>query len=225
MSMKKTLAMALSMSAVVAAYARDEVTIPDLTKVADTRAWKVSHATPELAEVDGKKALRLTAEGDSAQKIVGLALVAGSKFTTGTIEVDLHGKNLRGRSFLGVAFNAADERTFEAVYFRPFNFKADPPFKTRAVQYIAWPEHTWEKLRQSTPGMFENAIAPLPDPNGWFHARVDVSAKHVKVYVNHAADPCLSVDRLPTGKTGEEVGLFVDSADGLYANLKITANR
>jgi hypothetical protein len=43
-------------------------------------------------ELDGKRAVSLTAEGDSANGIVGLALPVDSSFTTGTIEIDLKGR-------------------------------------------------------------------------------------------------------------------------------------
>jgi len=61
----------------------------------------------------------------------------GAEFATGTIEVDLKGTSTKQRSFLGVVFNAIDDRTFEGVYFRPFNFKATDPVNRRSVQYIA----------------------------------------------------------------------------------------
>jgi len=212
----------LLMAAVSGSCGEDKVLTPDLGGIATGTGWKIHNATPESIEVDGKRGVRLTAKDDSANGIVGLALVDGMKFTTGVIEIDLQGKNVRGRSFLGVAFNVADEKTFEAIYFRPFNFKADGEFKNRAVQYIAWPDNTWEKLRKSQSGKFEGPISPLPDPDMWFHARIEVGDKQVRVYVNQAKEPCLTVDRLTESGKPRQVGLFVDSADGLYANLKIT---
>lgn len=185
--------------------------------------WKVTHAAAEGVEADGQHAVRLTAEGDSANGIVGLALPPAIRFSTGTIEIDLKGKNVRGRSFLGVAFNVVDEKTFEAVYFRPFNFKAADPFRTRAVQYIAWPANTWEHLRKSAPGQFENSVSPVPDPDGWFHARIEVSNNDVRVFVNHAKEPSLVTKRLSSGCVRRPAGLFVDSSDGHYANLTFSA--
>jgi hypothetical protein len=142
------------------------------------------------------------------------------EFTSGVIEIDLKGKSVRP-SFLGVAFNVTNEKTFEAVYFRPFNLKADGVFKNRAVQYIAWPDHTWDKLRKSRPGKFEGAVSSAPDPDGWFHARVEVGEKHVRVYVNDAKEPCLTVDRLAAVRKARALGLLVDTGDGLYARLKV----
>ena len=198
---------------------------PDLAAIADARTWTVSHATGESVDVDGRRAVRLIAEGDSANGIVGLALPAGSGFSTGTIEIDLKGRNVRQRSFLGVAFNVSDEKNFEAVYFRPFNFKADEPMRSRAVQYVAWPVNTWEHLRKTAPGRFEHAIDPVPDPDGWFHARIEVTERQVRVFVNDAKTPCLVTDRLRSSGHRRPAGLFVDSAEGLYANFRITADK
>src|SRR5208282_4215550 len=124
-------------------------------------------------------------------------------------------------SFLGVVFNVADERTFEGVYFRPFNFNADGPFRLRAVQYIAWPEHTWEELRKNHSGQFEKPANPAPDGDGWFHARIEVTEKLVRVFLNGGAEPSLTVNRLAEGRAKRPVGLFVDVAEGLFANLKV----
>lgn len=194
---------------------------PDLATIADRKAWKIVHATAEAVDMDGRRAVRLKAEGDSANRFIGQALPSGVEFATGMIEVDLKGRNIRQQSFLGVVFNVDDERTFEAVYFRPFNFRAEEPFRSRAVQYIAWPENTWDKLRQATPGRYENRVDPVPDPECWFHARIEIVETQVKVYVDGASAPCLVVDRLNRGDCARPVGLWVDVAEGLYANLVV----
>lgn len=203
-------------------YGQEKVITPDLGKIADGKTWKVTNATAEPVEVDGRHAVRLKAKGDSADGIIGLAVVNGSAFTTGTLEIDLKGKNVRQESFLGVAFNVVDERTFEGVYFRPFNFKAEGVFKGRAVQYIAWPENIWEKLREKHPGVFEASVHPVPDPDGWFHARIEVGEKQVRVFVEDAKEPSLTVNRLAEGGKARPVGLLVDVSDGLWANFKVT---
>jgi hypothetical protein len=184
----------------------------------------VRNATAEASEVEGKSAVRLKAKADSATGVAGLALADGVGFTTGVIEIDLKGRSVRP-SFLGVAFNAADEKTFEAVYFRPFNFKAGGEFQGRAVQYVAWPEHPWAELRENRPGKFEGPVGSVPDPDKWFHARIEVGTKQVRVYVNGTKEPCLTVDRLAEGGGRRAVGLFVDTGDGLYAGLKVVPTK
>jgi hypothetical protein len=219
------LTLALSCLGLTHVIAQERPDTPDLGAVTDAKSWKIFHATAETMEVDGKRAVRLVAEGDSANGVVGLALPMSLRFNTGIIEIDLKGKNVRQRSFLGVAFNVIDEKTFEAIYFRPFNFKAEEPMRGRAVQYVAWPANTWEHLRKTAPGRFENPVHPVPDPDGWFHAKIEVTDKQVRVFVDGASEPSLVVSRLLPGGQRRPAGLFVDSAEGLYANLRITPDK
>lgn len=205
------------------ARAQETVVAPDLGKIADGKTFKLVNLDAEVVREDGKQFVRLKAKGreQGNGSNAGVALVDGLEFKQGTIEVDLKGRNVRQQSFLGVTFHALDNKTLETVYFRPFNFKADPPFRTRAVQYVSWPENTWEKLRKETPGVYENAVQPIPDPDGWFHARIEVTAQKVTVFVNEAKEPSLVVHRL-TDRSAGGVGLWIDIFDGAFANLKIT---
>jgi hypothetical protein len=62
----------------------------------------------------------------------------------------------------------------------------------------------------------------VPDPDKWFRARIEVSAKQVRVFVNEAKESCLTVDRLAMSEKARPVGLFVDTAEGLYRHIRIT---
>jgi hypothetical protein len=213
----------LVLSAATIGLSAETTLAPDLTRISDGQIWELVNATAKSIQEGDKSFVRLQAEGKegSTGSQAGIALVKGVEFKQGTIELDLKGRNVRQQSFLGVTFHALDNKRLEAIYFRPFNFRADPPFRTRAVQYISWPENTWQKLREQKPGVFENAVQPVPDPDGWFHARIEVEAKQVRVFVNNAADPSLVVERLTDRATGG-VGLWADILDGAFANLKIT---
>ena len=96
----------------------------------------------------------------------GLGILEGIEFDTGTIEIDLLGENNPGKSFIGIAFNIQNDDTFEAIYFRPFNFVAEEQIrKDHMVQYIFHPEFTWRKLRDERTGEFEDEISSPPDPD------------------------------------------------------------
>jgi hypothetical protein len=194
----------------------------DTARTDDGRSWDLVNAEARSAAQNGKQVVVLRPKGEPGPgSLVGMALVEGQRFTEGTIDIDLKGKGQEQKSFLGVAFAVADGTTFEAVYFRPFNFRAnDADHRGHAVQYVAWPVHTWEQLRRDKPGVYEAAIKPVPDPGGWFHARVEVTKKQVRVFVDGAVEPCLVVDRL-AGRTGDRVGLWVDSIDGAFADFKV----
>jgi hypothetical protein len=205
-----------------AGFGKENVITPDLSRINDAKTWSLINADFDATTKDGKSAIQLMPKGkvDKGSN-VGLALVQGLEFGEGTLEVDLKGKGKLLGSFVGLAFNVVDGKTFEAVYFRPFNFMRDPEsFRARAVQYVAWPDNPWEKLRKATPGKYESTVNPVPDPADWFHARVEVTQKKVRVWVDDAKEPCLVVDRLAS-RTKGKVGLWVDSHEGWFGNLKI----
>ncbi|PYP01273.1 MAG: hypothetical protein DMD25_12930 [Gemmatimonadetes bacterium] len=152
----------------------------------------------------------------------GVAYLQGVEFTNGTIELDVRGKDVPQQSFVGVAFHGVDGTTYDAIYFRPFNFRAeDPARRGHAVQYIAQPIYPWQKLRAEQPGKYERAIDPVPDPNAWFHVRVVVTSPKVSVFVDDAKEPSLVIDQLSNRKKGL-VGLWVgNNSGGDFANVKI----
>ena len=154
----------------------------------------------------------------------GHAWLKNTKFTNGAIEVDIKGKDKLQNSFVGIAFHGVNDSTFEAVYFRPFNFRsADPVRKLHAVQYIAPPKFGWEKLRNEFPGKYEKPISPAPDPNEWVHGRITVDSTNIKVYINGNTTPSLVVEPL-VHTNGTLIGLWTDS-DGDWKNLKISPSK
>lgn len=200
---------------------------PELGKVGDGKRWSVVSADAAPTMEGGRSVVRLTPKGDphAPGSHIGLALVEGVELDEGTIEIDLKGKGRDEASFVGVAFAAVDDKTFEAIYFRPFNFTRDgdsdgQPYRAHAVQYVAWPENTWEKLRKATPGKYEAAVKPIPDPASWFRARVEVTKRRVRVWVDDGKEPCLVVERLGHRERGK-VGLWVDSREGSFRDLTI----
>ena len=184
---------------------------------------------PESLEVFNRTATRLidgTRTGihlsESADN--GVAYPQGIELGNGTIELDVRGKDVPQQSFVGVAFHGVDGTTYDAIYFRPFNFKTDDPVRhAHAVQYVSQPTYPWQKLRAEQPGKYEQPVSPAPDPNGWFHVRVVVAAPQVKVFVNEAKEPSLVVTQLSDRRKGR-VGLWVgNNSAGDFANLKIVA--
>jgi len=192
---------------------------PDLKTVPEGKGWKGSIAATKLTEKDGAAAIEFNQPG---QNVVWLD---GFEFSAGTIEFDAKGKSAPPQSsFVGVAFRVADATTRDAVYFRPFNFRAaDAERKLHAVQYVSEPQWPWQKLRQEKPGQFEKPIEPAPDGDAWFHAKVVVEKRQVKVFVNGATKPSLMVNEL-SDRPGGSVGLWCNGY-GVIANLKIMTNK
>lgn len=173
--------------------------------------------------ISAKKISPLT---DGARKGVstnGIVWLDGVNFSTGTVEVDLRGKDVQQQSFLGIAFHGIDTISYEAIYFRPFNFQStDSVRKIHAVQYISHPEYTWKKLREEKNGVYEKGISPPPSPSQWLHAKIVVDASVISVYVNGSSTPSLKVNRLTNRKDGL-IGLwnYTAGVTGDFANLII----
>jgi hypothetical protein len=203
-------------------FAAENAISPDLSRVDDGKVWSGLNADCQTAVEDGKRVARLKPKAVvNTPSNIAIEAVEGVEFGEGTLEIDLKGKGKFETSFPGVAFHVVDGKTFEAVYFRPFNFmRDDKSYRVRAVQYVCWPENTWEKLRKETPGVYEAAVKPVPDPSGWFHARIEVTKQKVRVWVDDAKEPSLVVDRL-TGREKGKVGLWVDGKECAFSNLKI----
>ena len=123
------------------------------------------HITPvnrevTLSSVDKDEILMNRQLGD------GLGILENVEVTKGTVEVELLGENNPGKSFVGFAFNIQNDSTYEAVYFRPFNFHSLEEIRRKhSMQYIFHPEYTWRKLRTEQEGKFEAEYPSSRDPD------------------------------------------------------------
>jgi hypothetical protein len=153
----------------------------------------------------------------------GVAWVEGTDFALGTIELDIKGRDVMQRSFVGVAFHRKDDNSYDGVYLRPFNFRStDPARHQHAVQYIALPDYDWPRLRKEFPEEFENPVDASLEPTGWSAVKVVVKEKTIDIFVGGVKAPTLEVRRLGTNDRGA-VGLWAgNGSDGDYANLRIT---
>lgn len=156
----------------------------------------------------------------NAENSDGLGIIEDVEFEKGIIEVSLLGENNPGKSFIGIAFNIQNNKTFEVIYFRPFNFVAKEQIrKDHMVQYVFHPEFSWHKLREERTGEYEDEIAIPPNPDDWFKAIINIDEDKVKVYVNELSEPVLVIDRLTSTKSGK-IGIWTGyGSSGRFRNL------
>lgn len=213
----------LSVAALVSSsgVGAQEVLRPDLADIAAGEGWTVANRSATVDAREGRTIVTFDArQGD------GAAWLDDVEFDTGTIELLIRGGNNPGRSFVGVAFRGVDDGTYDAVYFRPFNFVADSDVsRSHMVQYISHPEHTWAQLRQDHPGVYESSLRDPPDPDDFFRARIVVAAREIRVYVEDDTEPSLVVTEL-TNRTGGRIGLWMgNNSDGSFADLVLRKTR
>jgi hypothetical protein len=195
--------------------------------------------TAKLTEISGRQALRValtddvTLNGKPDIDYVDMPTFAvlPIDFQTGTLSIDILSRlNIHApdyaRAFAGLAYHISDDYGgFESVYIRPLNGKSlnpPPPRDQRAIQYFAYPDWRYQRLRDAYPdGRYEAAADILPDQ--WTNLRLEIDTGLVTVKVDGAVTLVVKEPKLAS-KTGH-VGLFVDiGTEAYFSNLAIESS-
>lgn len=153
-------------------------------------------------------------------------------FLDGVLEVDVLARLAPdapdyARGFIGLAYRIQDGGDrFESVYLRPTNGRAlapPPPRNVRAVQYFAYPEWPFDRLRAEAPdGGFEAGADIAPDR--WARLRLEVDGRSMVVQVDGI--PVLALAATRAAPASGSVGLWVDiGTEGYFADLRATPSR
>jgi hypothetical protein len=185
----------------------------------------VGKAKVSSADYKGRKALLMTSEKDEE---AGYAVVNGTSFQDGTIEIDLTGEpgpgaNGAARGFVGVAFRSTpDAKKLELFYLRPTNGRAeDQERRNHAAQYDSAPDYPWFRLRKETPGKYESYVDLVPGE--WTKVKITVSGDKARLYVHGAEQPTLVVNDLKLGVSKGAIALFAGPGTvAHFSNLKVT---
>jgi len=179
----------------------------------------------EAVNYNGKPAVRVDALPEAANG-ASYAILKGSRFHNGTIEVELAGKPAANagpgaRGFIGIAFRLQGNR-FEYVYLRPTNGRADDQIRrNHSTQYASYPEFDFDRLRKESPEKYESYVDL--EPGVWTKYRIVIDGTKARLFVHEAAQPCLIVNDMKLGDSEGAVALFVGpGTEGYFASLKIT---
>jgi hypothetical protein len=202
-------------------------TKPGRYAVESGEGLELVRVVPQTVTYEGQKALRL--EGVKGHIGEAVALVTGSAFTDGTIDVDVAGRPAAGsdagaRGFVGIAFRStAHAAAFECFYLRPTNGRADDQLRrNHATQYVSSPEYPWQRLRSETPGVYESYVDLVT--GAWTHMTIEVTGTRARLFVNGGAQPVLIVNDLKHGATSGQVGLWIgDGTDAYFRDLRVAA--
>jgi len=176
---------------------------------------ELSNVKAEPVTYLGRAAVRVIDAGPDGLDDAGrLAIVPGTSFQGGTIDVNLSGDtapdarpDLRG--FVGIAFRvAADKSHFECFYLRPKNGRSEDQLqRNHSVQYISVPGFPWNKLRSETPGKYESYVDLVAGQ--WTRVKIQVSGSKARLYVNGAEQPTLVVNDLKQAAGQGAIALWV----------------
>jgi hypothetical protein len=180
----------------------------------------------EPVTYQGRKAIRVTTEkqGDNS----GFALLQGTDFQDGTIEVDVAVKTTtppgtRMPGFTGIVFRAKpDGSEYEQFYIRPKNALSDnQSMRNHSVQYCAEPSFGWYKLRREWPFVYES-YAEI-EPETWIKVKIEVAGRTARIFLNGSAQPSLIVDGLKSSNLRGAIGLWGYAGEESYfSNLRVT---
>ena len=191
--------------------------------------------TVEAVTYHGRKAVRMMPALAADAELVaakngeggGIALLSGTSFHNGTIELEVAGKPRAGaasdaRGFVGLAFRvAAEPSKYECVYLRPTNGRADDQLRrNHSTQYISMPDYEWSRLRTEAPGRYES-YADLT-AGEWTKIKIEVNGVTARLYVNDSPQPVLVVNDLKHGDSEGAVALWIgEGTEAYFANLRL----
>lgn len=161
----------------------------------------------------------------------GVALLTGSGFSNGTIEVDVAGTvdpeasfvtRFFARGFIGIAFRIEPGLSaYERIYLRPTNARSrDQLRRNHSTQYDSLPDHPWSRLREESPGRYESYVDL--EPGVWTRMRIVVSGDTAMLHVGDADQPALVIPDLVRGDAAGGIGLWVGPGTlGYFRNLGV----
>jgi hypothetical protein len=175
----------------------------------------------------GRSAVQLIAAPDALNG-TAYAVVKGSSFRDGIIEVDLAGQPGAGagtgaRGFIGIGFRLQADGRYEYIYLRPTNGRADDQVRrNHSTQYSAHPDFDFARSRKEAPEKYESYVDL--EPGVWTKYRIEVDGRRARLFVHGAEQPVLIVNDLKLEPQHGQVALWVGpGTEGYFANLKITA--
>ena len=183
----------------------------------------------DLESYQGRTAIRIVDVGAPDLGDAGrLAIVRGSSFQDGTIEIDLAGDTAPDaapelRGFVGLAFRVSQNPVrFECFYLRPKNGRSNDQLqRNHSAQYISLPGFPWQKLRSETPGKYESYVDL--SPGQWTHLKIQVAGTTARMYVNGSDQPTLIVNDLKQPPSAGAIALWVGPGTiAHFSGLKVT---
>jgi hypothetical protein len=221
------IATAILASASVAAAAPAAHRVPTLDS---TEGLDLVTAQAEVATWHGRRAIHLSPlPGQSKDDHAIMAVLKGTEFHDGVIELDVSGApradaDPTSRGFVGLAFRVQGGDSlakFECCYIRPTNGRSeDQVLRNHSVQYQEYPDYSWKKLREQSPGVYESYADLVPGE--WTHLKLEVSGTKARLYVNGASQPALIVNDLKSGDASGAIALWsYTSTEAYFSNLKV----
>ena len=181
-------------------------------------------------KINGKAAVRVLKD-TTVEKVdePTFAKLVDADFKNGTIEVKVLSRLLSSapdyaRGFIGLAYRInKDNSAYESIYIRPTNGRAeDQVRRNHSIQYYAYPDWKYDRLRKEAPEAFE-AYADM-QLDKWIMIKIEVKDSIAKLFIDNKEQPSLYVNTpKDVNAIAGGIGLWVDiGTEGFFKDLKIT---
>lgn len=206
----------------------------------ESKEFEISNVKASVIDFEGEKVLKLERDLNKIpfdinhlEKTVDeptFVKLKNTDFENGTIEVKVY-SHIQDPSpfefaqgFIGLAFSInKDNSAFESIYLRPKAGRSEQQFaRNHSVQYYAYPDFKFEKLRQPEfKGQYETyADTGLQE---WIKLKIEVQNGRAILYVNDQKFPSFIVNERKGNSRSGNIGLWVDIGTvGYFKDLKIT---
>jgi hypothetical protein len=149
-------------------------------------------------------------------------------FHDGTIEVEVASELAAdapsyARGFIGLSFRIDAAGRFESIYLRPTNSTAEDQLRrNHSVQYAAYPDHRFDRLRREAPETYETYADVVT--GRWIRMRLVVAGQQARLFLDGAERPAFLVKDLKLGAAQRGgVGLWLESGTiAHFRDLRIT---
>jgi hypothetical protein len=202
------------------------------------KKFEISHVKASVTQLNGDEVLRLERDLESLPfdpnkmgKTVDEPTFVKLKevnLENGIVEVKVLSRLLPtapalARGFIGLAFRVnSDNSAFESIYLRPTNGRANDQFRrNHTIQYFAYPEYKFDRLRAESKGEYETYADIGLDE--WITVRIEFKGKNATLYLNDQKAPAFLVNGMLGSTTTGSIGLWVDiGTEGFFKDLKVT---
>lgn len=203
------------------------------------KEFDISNVKASVVELNGEKALKVERDLDKlafdAKRLEAtvdeptFVKLKNVNFGNGVIEVKVLSRIQNpspfefAQGFIGLAYRINENNSaFESIYLRPRVGRSDnQAHRNKTVQYFAYPEYKFEKLRKEAPGRYETS-APV-GLNEWITMRIEVNGEMAQLFVNDAQYSTFVIDKMKGKTTDGAIGLWVDiGTEGYFKDLKVT---
>lgn len=208
----------------------------------ENKEFEISNVKASVIDFEGEKVLKLERDLNKIPFNVNhlentvdeptFVKLTNTDIENGIIEVKVYSQIQNpspfefAQGFIGLAFHInKDDSAFESIYLRPKAGRSESQFgRNHSVQYYAYPDFKFEKLRQPE---FKGQYETYADTglNEWITLRIELKNQKAVLYVNNQKHPSFIVSERKGKTKSGSIGLWVDIGSiGYFKDFKVIKN-